>query len=56
MDKLRKDYYAILHVPKESTFDQIRERYYFLAKLFHIDKGRFSSPEEKAIAEYILNK
>lgn len=44
-----KDYYKELELPKESTQDEIREQYRFLANAWHPDK--FINPRQKERAE-----
>ena len=49
-----KDYYKIFEVDANTTQEDIRRRYLFLARVWHSD--RFSKPEDKAMADEKLKE
>src|ERR1035437_6040354 len=48
---MEKDYYKILGVPKNSSFDEIKRAYHILASQYHPDKNNGNENRFKEVAE-----
>jgi curved DNA-binding protein CbpA len=51
-----EDHHAILGVPLDADFNEIRKRYMLIARRLHPDSSKIESPGDKKIATQILSK